>query len=101
MQVTITIATEEQKFVDGTAAANWRIEAQQAGAVAFEHEGPDPTTSFDMPEGQTYTLRGWRLDENHDALGTVASMDFTVGSDLEVIFVASSIVAQSSPGVVR
>ena len=97
MQVTVTIAAEDQKFIDGTVAGNWRIEALAADAVAFEYEGVDPTTTFDMPEGNTYTLRSWRLSVNHAPLGPVASMDFTVGSDLEVISVASGITAKSSP----
>lgn len=99
MQVTVTIASEEGKFAAGTTAANWRIEAERSpgAAIAFEYEGPDPTTTFDMPEGESFTIRGWRLDIDHNPLGAVASVDFVVGSDLVRIFVASSVAAQSTP----
>jgi hypothetical protein len=98
MKVTVTIGAEEQKFEGGTSAANWRIEAVDSfSTIAFDYEGPDPTTVFDMPEGNTYTLRGWRLASDHTMLGTAAQLVFTVGSDLAVILVASDITAQSSP----
>jgi len=97
MKVTITVGAEEGKFEGGTTPGNWRIEAMQGTTVAFEYEGVDPTTSFDMPEGQVYTLRGWRLSSTHEPLGSVASMDYTVGSDLALIWVATSITAKAAP----
>jgi hypothetical protein len=98
MKVSVTIGAEQGKFVGGTTAANWRIEAQSGGTVAFEYdEGTEPTTDFDMPEGQTYALRGWRMDANHQVLGEIASMEYSVGEDLAVIWVATSLTAKAAP----
>ena len=97
MRVTITIGTEEGKFAGGTMAGNWRIDAVQGTTVAFEYEGADPTTDFDMPEAQTYTLRGARLDDGGKVLGVPVELGYTVGEDLAVISVASSLSVKAWP----
>jgi hypothetical protein len=53
-----------------------------------------------MPEGSSYTLRGWRLSVDHIPLGGVASMDYTVGQDLSLIWVATGITAKALPDMV-
>jgi len=99
MRVTITLDAVDSKFPGGTVAGNWRIEARNPDAsLAAEYEGPDPTTDLNLTEGNSYTLRGWRLSDSHDTLGSVAEMTgFVVGGDLVVISTASGIAAKSWP----
>ena len=100
MQVTVTIKALEQQFVGGTVGGDWRIElalASDPGTVVQDHEGPSPSATFELPEGETYNIRGVRLDAGGGTLGPVATAQFTVGEDLVAIDVANSISAVSSP----
>ena len=97
MKVTVTIAGEEQKFPSGTMGGNWRIDAVQGATIAFEYEGAEPTTDFDMPEGQTYTLRGSRFDDKGNVLGETLELGYTVGEDLAKIWVAGALSVKATP----
>ena len=97
MKVTVAIGAQEYQFVGGTIGGGWRIDAVQGTTVAFEYEGKEPTTDWDMPEGQTYTLRGSRLDDKGAALGEVVELGYTVGEDLSKIWAASSLSVKSYP----
>ena len=97
MKVTVAISGEEQKFPGGTMGGNWRIDAVQGTTIAFEYEGPETTTIFDMPEGQTYTLRGARLDDTGNVLGVAVELGYTVGEDLAKLWVAGALSVKASP----
>lgn len=100
MQVTVTIKTLEQQFAGGTVGGDWLIEtalAADPATIVQDYSGPNPSTTFDLTEGETYVIRGVRLDAADEVLGPVATAQFTVGSDLVPIDVANSISAVSSP----
>jgi hypothetical protein len=100
MQVTVTINVVESKFAGGTVGGDWLIEAALASdpsTVTNNYEGPNPSTTFDLPEGQVYVVKGTRLDAGGSALGPVATTQFTVGEDLVPIDVANSITVVSTP----
>jgi hypothetical protein len=100
MQVTVNIKTASQQYPGGTVGGDWRIEAALAsdpGTVAAEYEGPNPSATFDLTEGETYNLRAVRLDAGGAVLGPVATAQFVVGSDLVEIDVANAVIAISSP----
>ena len=100
MQVTITIGAEEQNFVGGTIGGLWRIEAidnASPAVVAFEYEGTEPLTIFDMPEGNTFQIRGMRLSDTGQILGTAVEIGYTVGEDLSKIWIAGSLAVKASP----
>jgi len=61
------------------------------------YEGPDPTTTFDLDEGVSYTISGTRLDVSGEPLGPSTSIDYVVGSDLAHVLVAAGVTAQAQP----
>jgi hypothetical protein len=100
MQVTVTIKTSQQQYPGGTVGGDWRLEAALAsdpGSLTNEYEGPNPSTTWDLTDGETYNFRGVRLDAGGAVLGPVATAQFVVGSDLVEIDVANAIIAASSP----
>jgi hypothetical protein len=100
MQVTVTIKSSEQQFVGGTIGGDWLIEIAQASdpnTVINQYEGPNPSTTFELNEGDTLQIRGVRLDAAGAPLGPVAVAQFEVGSDLVPIDIANSISAVSTP----
>jgi hypothetical protein len=100
MQCTVSINVVEQQFAGGTVGGQWRIEVSPAddpGSIAHEYEGPAPSANFDLPEGETFIIRGVRLDATDAVLGPVASTQYTVGEDLVPLDVADSISVAASP----
>jgi hypothetical protein len=101
MQVTISINSTEVKFPGGTVGGSWRIElalATDPAAIVNEYEGAAPSSTFDLTEGDTYVIRGVRLDAAGAVLGPIATTQYTVGEDLVPIDVANTISAVASPG---
>jgi hypothetical protein len=101
MQVTITIKTVESKFPGGTVGGNYRIQlamASDPSTVVDEYDGPNPSYTTDLNEGDVYVFRGARLDAADNVLGPIATVQYTVGEDLVPIDVAGSISASATPG---
>ena len=96
MKVSVTIKSQEVKFPGGTVGGQWHIdvaEAAKPGDVVLDYEGPAPSTEFDLTDGTTYIIRGYRLDAADATLGPVVTTQFTAGEDLVPIDVAESISA--------
>ena len=100
MQVTVTIRTVEQKFPGGTVGGSYRIDlalASDPSTITHNYEGPAPSATFDLPEGETYVIRGAREDAAGGILGPVAAGQYTVGEDLVPIDIANTISAVATP----
>jgi hypothetical protein len=94
MNVTISIRTTPNKFPGGTVGGDWHLElalASDPGTVTDQYDGASPSANFDLPEGATYNVRGYRQDGTGAPLGGVATDQFTVGDDLVTLDVAESI----------
>jgi hypothetical protein len=101
MQVTVTVNTQQAQFVGGTVGGDWAFTAALAsapGTVTNDYEGPNTSVTWDLTDGQAYIFTAQRLDASDNAIGPLAQLQFTVGSDLVAIDVANTITASSAPG---
>jgi len=95
MLCNIVINTTSEQFPGGTVAGDWHIDASLAGSSGTPpdnvYEGTSPSTTFDLTDGETFVVNGYRLDAGGNPLGSVVSAQFVVKPDMVAIDVAGSL----------
>jgi hypothetical protein len=97
--VTVTVNTVPTLFPAGTIAGNWHIDVALSATptqILLQYAGALPSTTFQLTEGTSYAIRGFRLDASGNTLGAIATATFQVVDNRVTIATASNLTIAAS-----